>query len=685
MKKITSLFILLFALLLSNSVTAQMNAVDDLFSISSPGGTTGNIASNDSNGGIPATSIPTIQLTLLTALPSYITFNPVAGTFTAAPGSPIGLTTISYQICETSSPNNCAIGTVSIRVNEYQLTVTGVYSDFNGNSFVDVGDIITYNYLLQNYSTTPFPGIIINALTGAYGLTSLAPLGINTLFGIHTLNAGDINNGYVINEAAANTIFASDFSIFTLTTPLAISDALKLNAFQDLNSDGIQNAGEPNFSHGTFNYSINSGPINNVVNPTGMVNLYESNPGNTYDISYTVDPAYSSVVSTTTSYSSVTVPSGSGVTTKNFPITIIPYNDLQVVINHTHGPVPGLTYANRITVFNNGTAPIIGETITYTTDPNLSIIGYETSLAGFTFIVPTVTTANSFSYTIPTGTPLASGDYIQFYVYLQTPTLGIVNLGDLLTNSATVSMPSADVIPSNNTFSITQDVRGAYDPNDINELHGEKILFSSFTSSDYLTYTIRFENTGTGNAININIDTVLDAKLNPSTIRIIDSSAPYTLDRIGNNLSFKFAGIDLPPSVSDASPVGKGYITYQIKPTAGYAIGDIIPNTANIYFDTNPAIITNTFNTEFVNTLAVQNFENSSIKIFPNPTSNILNIQSESIVDSIELIDLNGRSIETYSPNAKETLLNLEKVASGMYLVKVTTEKGTSVQKVIKQ
>ena len=305
--------------------------------------------------------------------------------------------------------------------------------------------------------------------------------------------------------------------------------------------------------------------------------------------------------------------------------------------------------------------------------------------------MPSTYTSNSFSYTIPVGTPIASGDSILIYVYLQVPILGTVipgysafSLGDLLTNNVSVTAPSGDVFPANNSLSLTQEVRGAYDPNDITEHHGEKILFSSFSPSDYLTYTIRFENTGNGNAINIKVDNILDAKLDPSTIRMVGSSDPYTLERVGNNLSFKFAGINLPPSVDALSPIGKGYITYEIKPTAGFAIGDIIPNTASIYFDTNPAIVTNTFNTEFVTTLAVSDFDFNKTQIFPNPITNILNIQSKSIISYIEITDLNGRIIDSTAQDKTEVTLNLEKLISGMYILKITTDAGISVQKIIK-
>ncbi len=89
--------------------------------------------------------------------------------------------------------------------------------------------------------------------------------------------------------------------------------------------------------------------------------------------------------------------------------------------------------------------------------------------------------------------------------------------------------------------------------------------------------------------------------------------------------------------------------------------------------------------TEFVSTLANTKFDNAEIKIFPNPTSNILNINTSSTITSLEIIDTNGRRIQSLFQNSNEVILNIESLQSGIYLLKVTTEKGTSIQKIIKK
>jgi hypothetical protein len=99
--------------------------------------------------------------------------------------------------------------------------------------------------------------------------------------------------------------------------------------------------------------------------------------------------------------------------------------------------------------------------------------------------------------------------------------------------------------------------------------------------------------------------------------------------------------------------------------------------------------------TGIVDNLCIQNTEalannpfqsiDNIFQLFPNPTSNIVNINSNSNIKSIELIDLNGRTIRTSLLNATKTTMNLDKLASGMYYVKVCTENGTGTQKIIKK
>lgn len=114
-----------------------------------------------------------------------------------------------------------------------------------------------------------------------------------------------------------------------------------LNAFLDSNSNGIKDTGESNFPLGQFNYEVNNnGIVHNIISPTGLYNIYEINPLNSYDFNYTIDSAYASMYNlTTASYSNVSIVVGAGMITYNFPITVTtPYNDLAVAIVPVNAP-----------------------------------------------------------------------------------------------------------------------------------------------------------------------------------------------------------------------------------------------------------------------------------------------------------------------------------------------------------
>ena len=268
---------------------------------------------------------------------------------------------------------------------------------------------------------------------------------------------------------------------------------------------------------------------------------------------------------------------------------------------------------------------------------------------------------------------------------MQVPVIPTVTIGGLLTNTASIAPLTGDVVPENNTTAVTQIIIGSYDPNDKMEAHGDKILFSSFTADEYLYYTIRFENSGTASAINVRINDVLEAKLDETSIRMVSASHPYILDRMNANLSWKFDNIQLPVSVANTT-IGKGYVTFKVKPKPGFSVGDIILNTASIYFDFNPAIITNTFSTEFVQQLAINEFENSDFVFYPNPVHDIVTVslknESNSITN-IAVYDVLGKQIYTQKPSnfiANQTI-DLSTVSKGIYLLEITTSNNLKVVK----
>lgn len=443
-------------------------------------------------------------------------------------------------------------------------------------------------------------------------------------------------------------------------------NGIRLNAFLDTNSNGIQDNGENNFPLGQFHYEMNNNEIlHNITSPTGIYNIYENNPLNSYNLSYTIDAAYAAMYAITTSnYNNINVANGSGITTYNFPVTIIQsYNDLAVTIIPQNAPRPGFTYTNKIFYANIGNQPIASGSVSFNKDVATTITSISQS--------GTVSTPTGFTYDF---TNLLPFEYREITVTFQVPTIPTVNAGDYLTNTASILPLTNDIVLENNSSSLSQMIINAYDPNDKMESHGPEILHSSFTSEDYLYYTIRFENTGNASAINVRINDILDSRLDESSIKMISASHTYVLDRVANNLTWKFDNIMLPVSVANTN-IGKGYVMFKVKPKPGYSVGDVISNTASIYFDFNPAIITNTFTTTFVATLETTLFENSSFVVYPNPAQDEVTITSSNgnYIKAITIYDIVGKTILSQDGNNEFIqTINTSELNSGIYLLQIT-------------
>lgn len=661
---------------------------DDLSTVFGVGGNF-NLLTNDLLHGLPLNAT---DATLTLATNSIGATLNAQGQLIIPAATPMGYYQLSYTACEVANPSFCSTAEIGVHVvSPLSATSTAAYFDLNGDGFTSVGDAINISYTLSNSGNAPVTNVhftqvqnVTNFSGGSLPSLAVGASDTTTFHAVYVITQQDITNGSIYN--AFSTVFEGIYNGLTVTAntynqgqigseliTLNVSDGLKLNAFIDSNSNGTQNGLEVNFPYGNYDYTTNGGIVHNIYSSTYHY-LYESNPSTIYNLTYNVDTPYYPYNTCSTSYANVTVPVGSGITTKNFPINAIPYQDLSAyLIPYCFPPRPGLVYTNYITYRNYSNQLVPSGTVTFT-KPNAVTIT-STSQPG------TVLTPTGFTYNFTNLLPYETRHIL---VEMIVPTFPTVNLGDQLNSSVSINMPVGDILPSNNSSSLIQTIVGPYDPNDKMESHGGKILFSSFTPNDYLTYTIRFENTGTASANFVKITDDLDDKLEPSSLRMIDSSADYVLERIGTNLTWKFNGINLPPSV-EGTTIGKGYLTFQVKPKPGYAIGDIIPNFASIYFDTNPPIVTEICNTEFVSTLenAVFTFEN--LNYYPNPVKNSFLISNVSPIEKIEITSVLGQIVLTKQMNSLQTEIDMTALKNGVYFVTITSQGEDKSIKIVKE
>lgn len=71
------------------------------------------------------------------------------------------------------------------------------------------------------------------------------------------------------------------------------------------------------------------------------------------------------------------------------------------------------------------------------------------------------------------------------------------------------------------------------------------------------------------------------------------------------------------------------------------------------------------------------------VSIYPNPTSSILNVEADNIL-SVTILDMSGKIIYFANENCSATSIDLSGFANAEYMVKVETESGSSLKRIIK-
>ena len=357
---------------------------------------------------------------------------------------------------------------------------------------------------------------------------------------------------------------------------------------------------------------------------------------------------------------------------QDFCVTIIPHHDVEVFLIPSVPARPGFDAKYKLVYRNKGNQVENGSVSLTFDDTRLDYVSATP--------VYNSTATNSFSWDYSNLQPFETREIeITFNVNspMETPA---VNNGDVLNYIATITTTNTDETPADNTFTLDQTVVGSYDPNDKTCLQGETIEPSMV--GEYVHYLIRFENTGTYFAENIVVKDMIDtSKFDIATLVPLKSSHDFFTRISGNKVEFIFENINL--DFDDAT--NDGYVLFKIKTLPTLTIGDTFSNQVNIYFDYNFPIVTNNYTTT-VQLLNNQSFEFSSyFTLYPNPVKDVLNIQSKQdlIVNSMEIYNQLGQIVMAVANTSNR--VDISNLASGIYFVKVNTDKGTANTKFIKE
>ena len=257
----------------------------------------------------------------------------------------------------------------------------------------------------------------------------------------------------------------------------------------------------------------------------------------------------------------------------------------------------------------------------------------------------------------------------------------VVNIGDQLNFTAIINPLSGDEFLFDNNSSLKQTVVGSFDPNDKTCIEGTVV--GSEMIGQYVHYVIRFENTGTFPAENVVVKDMIDlTKFDLSTL-IPTSSSHSFVTRIAadGKVEFIFENIQLP--FDDAN--NDGYVAFKIKTLPSLAIGDTFSNNANIYFDYNFPIETNTATTA-IQVLGNSDFNLSDyMTLYPNPVKNELNVSVKEMISitSINIYNSLGQLV-LVSTNPSESI-DVSSLKSGNYFIKLVSDKGVTISQFIKE
>ena len=356
--------------------------------------------------------------------------------------------------------------------------------------------------------------------------------------------------------------------------------------------------------------------------------------------------------------------------TQNFCIAAIGvHNDVEVVVEPIWMVRPGFDVLYKVVYKNKGNQMLSGD-VSFTYDD--SVLDFVSAT-----LAPTSQSTGLLNCSYTNLLPFENRSfYITLHVNTPTDTPP-VNIGDILSFNAFITPVISDENPLDNAFTLNQTVVGSFDPNNISCLEGAVVSPSLIGS--YLHYGVNFENTGTSQAQNIVVKVVIDTtKYDVNSLQMLNTSNPAYIKITGNVAEFIFQNIMLGTGCH-------GDVLFKIKTLNSLNAGDMVTKNADIFFDYNAPINTGMANTTFELLNNGQFTIDNSIVVSPNPTASNVTINGNNNIKSVQVYDVQGRLLETKVMDDLKTTINLSEKTNGIYFLKITSDTGSKVEKIVKE
>lgn len=83
--------------------------------------------------------------------------------------------------------------------------------------------------------------------------------------------------------------------------------------------------------------------------------------------------------------------------------------------------------------------------------------------------------------------------------------------------------------------------------------------------------------------------------------------------------------------------------------------------------------------------VSVEEINAIGLDIYPNPANRVLNVTADQPITSIEVYNVAGQRVESINPTISRVEMNVEAWEAGIYVVHVTTDNGTAVERFVKK
>lgn len=550
--------------------------------------------------------------------PPFITINSSTTTY---PFSSVGL------ICDTVVTNMCAIGFVFCDSDN-----NGAYSSnesvLPNVPFTLVNGNVAYGFWTNSngYFNGQYQGLPGSATTIQVNPNYVLP------------NGGTINSGpytFMASTCTSQITVPIPVNCGNFTNP---TSCVAVTVFCDPNDNGILDNGET---------PIPNAPLTIIANPfASNLTIYTDSNGvaqicGNYFQSTTLFASINQNWLAQHGYQALNVnftiqTSPAGTTNMAYyPIDCSPTlcADLWTSVTPWIGYFQGTTAYIKLKYGNYGPLTATSGTLQLTLPAGVSVVTPSINIPGYTI------SGNTISWNIAATPNFQFTDIIQVTVPSGLPSGTPHNFIATITPSSSIN----DCNQTNNTSNLLQILGSSYDPNDKTVNLPEQI---SPVVDDYLTYVIRFQNTGTAPAQNVYIMDTLSPYIDWSSVQVLETSHPMNLLELnGGILRFDFPQIWLADSTTN-EPLSHGHVVYRVKENPGNGPGIGIANTASIYFDWNDPVVTNT--TWNVNAdLGINQHQQSSFQLYPNPVTENVTISTQQEIETIQLIDMLGNCLRT--------------------------------------